>query len=130
MPLHLVTGGCGFIDSHLSAALIARGDRLRVLDDLSNGLEKNLAPFAGVELVRGDIRDADLVERSMKGVTTVLHLAALGSVARSVVSISSPRSSAHRQKAYSAAKSERRRSGTSAESTLKFSLWLVASLWQ
>jgi UDP-glucose 4-epimerase len=83
--MYLVTGGAGFIGSHIVEALVARGDGVRVLDDLSNGLAENLAPFAGsVELVRADIRDVDAVERAMSGVSVVLHLAALGSVARSV----------------------------------------------
>jgi UDP-glucose 4-epimerase len=83
--VYLVTGGAGFIGSHIVEALVARGERVRVLDDLSNGLESNLKPFgAAVELIHGDIRDVSAVERSMAGVTAVLHLAALGSVARSV----------------------------------------------
>jgi len=83
--VYLVTGGAGFIGSHIVEALVREGGRVRVLDDLSNGLESNLTPFgAAVELVHGDIRDASLVERSMRGIETVLHLAALGSVARSV----------------------------------------------
>ena len=55
MARYLVTGGCGFIGSHLCAALLARGDAVRVLDDLSSGFEANLAP--GAELLRGDVAD-------------------------------------------------------------------------
>jgi UDP-glucose 4-epimerase len=80
MTLHLVTGGCGFIGSHLSAALIARGDRVRVLDDLSTGSLANLAP--GAELLRGDIADAALVRQAMEGVVGCFHLAAVASVER------------------------------------------------
>jgi nucleoside-diphosphate-sugar epimerase len=83
--MYLVTGGAGFIGSHVVEALVGDDERVRVLDDLSNGLESNLAPFGKrVELIPGDIRDRATVAAAMKGVSTVLHLAALGSVARSV----------------------------------------------
>src|SRR5688572_28470709 len=66
MALYVVTGGAGFIGSHLADALVARGDRVRVLDDLSSGRRENLAGHrvgelgsgAPVELLVGDIRDA------------------------------------------------------------------------
>lgn len=80
MPLHLVTGGCGFIGSHLCAALIARGDAVRVLDDLSTGSRANLAP--GAELVVGDVADPATVRAAMDGVEGVFHLAAIASVQR------------------------------------------------
>jgi UDP-glucose 4-epimerase len=80
MPLHLVTGGCGFIGSHLCAALIARGDGVRVLDDLSTGCRANLAP--GAELVVGDVADPASVRAAMAGVDGVFHLAAIASVQR------------------------------------------------
>jgi len=82
MSLLLVTGGCGFIGSHLSAALRARGDAVRVLDDLSTGSEANLAP--GAELVRGDVADHAAVRAAMEGVDGVFHLAAIASVERGV----------------------------------------------
>ncbi|MBY0333299.1 MAG: NAD-dependent epimerase/dehydratase family protein [Acetobacteraceae bacterium] len=82
MALYLVTGGCGFIGSHLSAALIGRGDAVRVLDDLSTGSEANLAPRA--HLLRGDVADAALVQRAMDGVAGCFHLAAVASVERGV----------------------------------------------
>lgn len=80
MPLHLVTGGCGFIGSHLTAALIARGGAVRVLDDLSTGSRANLAP--GAELVVGDVADPATVRTAMAGVDAVFHLAAIASVQR------------------------------------------------
>jgi UDP-glucose 4-epimerase len=80
MPLHLVTGGCGFIGSHLTAALIARGAAVRVLDDLSTGSRANLAP--GAELVVGDVADPATVRAAMAGVDAVFHLAAIASVQR------------------------------------------------
>jgi UDP-glucose 4-epimerase len=83
--VYLVTGGAGFIGSHIVEALVGQGERVRVLDDLSNGLADNLLPFGGaVDLVEGDIRDTSVVRRCVAGVEVVLHLAALGSVARSV----------------------------------------------
>jgi UDP-glucose 4-epimerase len=82
LPLILVTGGCGFIGSHLSAALIARGDRVRVLDDLSTGSRANLAP--GAELVTGDITDPAAVRAAFDGAEACVHLAAIASVERGV----------------------------------------------
>lgn len=82
MATVLVTGGCGFIGSHLCAALRARGDTVRVLDDLSTGSPGNLAP--GAELIRGDVADAAAVRRAAEGVDAVFHLAAIASVERAV----------------------------------------------
>lgn len=80
MTLYLITGGCGFIGSHLAAALLARGDRVRVLDDLSTGLRENLAP--GAALIEGDVADASAVRAAMAGVDVCFHLAAIASVER------------------------------------------------
>ena len=81
----LITGGAGFIGSNLAHALIARGERVRVLDDLSTGLLANLEGLGdGLEFVRGDIRDRATVDAAMDGVDRVLHQAALPSVIRSV----------------------------------------------
>jgi UDP-glucose 4-epimerase len=83
--LNLVTGGAGFIGSHLVEALVRAGNRVRVLDDFSTGLETNLAPFKGaIEVIEGSVADPGSVTRSVKGVGVVYHLAALASVARSV----------------------------------------------
>jgi UDP-glucose 4-epimerase len=82
MSKFLVTGGCGFIGSHLCAALIAAGHAVRVLDDLSTGVLANLAP--GAELIRGDVADAGLVATALQGVAGCFHLAAVASVARGV----------------------------------------------
>lgn len=82
MATYLVTGGCGFIGSHLLDALIQRGDSVRVLDDLSTGRVENLP--AGVELTVGDVGDAATVRRLMSGVDGCFHLAAVASVERSV----------------------------------------------
>ncbi len=83
----LVTGGAGFIGSHLADALAARGARVRVLDDLSTGSRGNLAPLferGGAELIVGDVRDAAACARACAGVRYVFHQAALGSVPRSI----------------------------------------------
>ena len=82
---YLVTGGAGFIGSHICERLARDGHSVRVLDDLSSGKEQNLRDLKGdVELIRGDIRDPKLLADVMRGVEVVFHQAALGSVPRSV----------------------------------------------
>ncbi len=81
MATYLVTGGAGFIGSHLGDALLAAGHGVRVLDDLSTGSRENLD--ARCELVLGDVADAGLVRRAMDGAEGCFHLAAVASVARS-----------------------------------------------
>ncbi len=81
----LVTGGAGFIGSHLVDRLLAEGYRVRVLDDLSTGARANLdLDHPGLELQVGDVCDQVLLESSMEGVTAVVHLAAIASVQASV----------------------------------------------
>ena len=82
MSLYLVTGGAGFIGSHLAEALIARGEAVRVLDNLDTGFRENVPD--GAEFCEADVRDADEVARAMEGVDYVFHQAALASVPRSV----------------------------------------------
>lgn len=92
MSLILVTGGAGFIGSHLVDALVARGDRVRVLDDLSSGKLSNLAAHdpgpvgsgGAVEFLEGDIVDAEACTRAMDGVDGVLHEGAQVSVPASI----------------------------------------------
>ncbi|MGL6076856.1 MAG: NAD-dependent epimerase/dehydratase family protein [Fimbriiglobus sp.] len=85
MELSLVTGGAGFIGSHLVESLIRSGRPVRVLDNFSTGLRDNLAHFgSAVEVVDGSLTDAATVERAMRDVSVVYHLGALASVARSV----------------------------------------------
>jgi nucleoside-diphosphate-sugar epimerase len=85
MQSYLVTGGAGFIGSHLVEALLQRGARVRVLDSLATGRPSNLAPFrADIELIEADIRDRDAVAAAVRGCDVVLHQAALPSVQRSV----------------------------------------------
>ncbi len=84
-PLCLVTGGAGFIGSHLVEGLLTGGWPVRVLDDLSTGQEENLVHLTSApELVIGDVSDPGAVARAMEGVGQVFHLAALASVQRSV----------------------------------------------
>jgi len=80
MAHYLVTGGAGFIGSHLVDALLARGDSVCVLDDLSTGKRENLDGRA--ELVVGDVADAALVARTMQNADGCFHLAAVASVER------------------------------------------------
>ena len=79
MADYLVTGGCGFIGSHLAEGLLARGDGVVVLDNLSSGKRSNIAP--GVRLVEGDVADPDAVARAIAGCAGVFHLAGVASVA-------------------------------------------------
>jgi nucleoside-diphosphate-sugar epimerase len=81
----LVTGGAGFIGSNIVDALLKMGEDVRVLDDFSTGREENIASFINdVNIIRGDIRDADAVDSAVKGVDYVCHQAALASVPRSI----------------------------------------------
>jgi UDP-glucose 4-epimerase len=83
--LALVTGGAGFIGSHLVEGLVAAGRPVRVLDDLSTGIRENLAHLSPApDVVIGDVADPGVVARAMQGVSVVFHLAALASVQRSV----------------------------------------------
>lgn len=83
--VYLVTGGAGFIGSHIVERLVRDGHAVRVLDNFSSGKEANLESLRGeVELIRGDIRDSNLVNQAARGVHVVFHEAALGSVPRSV----------------------------------------------
>ncbi len=85
MATYLVTGGGGFIGSNLVKALLARGERVRVLDNFATGKRANLAEFGNdLEIITGDIREPAVCARAVESVEYVLHQAALGSVPRSV----------------------------------------------
>jgi len=84
MALYLVTGGAGFIGSHLVEELARRGDRVRVVDSLVTGKRQNLAHVPHVDFVEGDLADLDVARRAVDGVDFVLHQAAIPSVPRSV----------------------------------------------
>ena len=82
----LVTGGAGFIGSHIVEALLCRGDSVRVLDNFSSGRHENLKDLKGnLEILDGDLRDAGMVKASVKNIDLVFHLAALVSVPQSMI---------------------------------------------
>ena len=82
MSSYLVTGGAGFIGSHLAEALLKRGDRVRIVDNFSSGKKANVP--AGAEVVEGDLADDDVAAKAVAGCEYVLHQAAVPSVPRSV----------------------------------------------
>jgi nucleoside-diphosphate-sugar epimerase len=85
MALYLITGGAGFIGSSIAEALLAAGDRVRILDDFSSGRRENIRSLPGQhELIEGTIVDPEAVARAMRGVEVVFHEAAIPSVFRSV----------------------------------------------
>ena len=86
MAKYLVTGGAGFVGSHLVDALVAAGDKVVVFDNLSSGHKRNLQDHktTDVRLVEGDVRDDKAVKRAAKGCDYVLHLAGIPGVDRSV----------------------------------------------
>jgi len=81
MAHYLVTGGCGFIGSHLCERLQLLGHRVRVIDNLSSGHRINISP--AIELMVGDVSDSAMVNRAMRGIDGCFHLAAIASVQRS-----------------------------------------------
>ena len=85
MAMCLVTGGAGFIGSHLVDALVARGDRVRVLDNLSSGHLENLSQSIDrIEFIEGDVRDEAALRQATAGVEDIFHLAAMVSVPESM----------------------------------------------
>ena len=84
MASYLVTGGAGFIGSHLAEELVRRGHRVRVVDSLITGKRRNLDHVKGVEFLEGDLAAADVAHRAVDGMEYVLHEAAIPSVPRSV----------------------------------------------
>lgn len=81
----LVTGGAGFIGSHIAAAMMAAGARVRVLDDLSTGHRENLDEIGGdLDFIQGSVADEELLKKALAGVEVVFHEAAIPSVPRSV----------------------------------------------
>src|SRR5438046_791014 len=84
MPSYLVTGGAGFIGSHLAEELIRRGERVRIVDSFITGKRQNLAHLPSVDLLEGDLADLNVARRAVDGMDYVLHQAAIPSVPRSV----------------------------------------------
>jgi nucleoside-diphosphate-sugar epimerase len=82
---YLITGGAGFIGSHLVENLVKQGHDVRVLDNFLTGKRENIAQFLGeIDLIEGDIRDLETCKQALEGVNFVLHQAALPSVPRSI----------------------------------------------
>src|SRR5205823_6059102 len=87
MPLSgiaLVTGGAGFIGSHVARALVEQGARVRIIDNLSTGYLENLAEIGEVDFINASINDDDALRRALEGVELVFHQAAIPSVPRSI----------------------------------------------
>src|SRR5205085_8659914 len=84
MPSYLVTGGAGFIGSHLAEELLRRGERVRIVDSFITGKRANLAPLSKAEFIEGDLADLSVARAATNGVDYVLHQAAIPSVPRSV----------------------------------------------
>jgi UDP-glucose 4-epimerase len=85
MSLCLVTGGAGFIGSSLARALLARGDKVRIIDNFSSGKPENIADFAGeIDLIEGDILDDKALARAVDGAELIFHEAAIPSVPKSM----------------------------------------------
>ncbi|MFQ5880873.1 MAG: SDR family oxidoreductase [Candidatus Methylomirabilales bacterium] len=85
MSWYLVTGGAGFIGSHLVEALLHQGEAVRVLDNFTTGRRENLAPILDrIELLEGDLRDRPMVEKAVEEIEVIFHQGALPSVSRSI----------------------------------------------
>jgi nucleoside-diphosphate-sugar epimerase len=84
LSLYLVTGGAGFIGSHLAEELLRRGERVRVIDSLITGKRHNLSHLPAVEFLEGDLADLSVAQAAVRDVDYVLHQAAIPSVPRSV----------------------------------------------
>ena len=84
MASYLVTGGAGFIGSHLTEELVGRGHRVRIVDSLITGKRRNVEHVPGVEFLEGDLAVAAVAERAVQGVEYILHQAAIPSVPRSI----------------------------------------------
>src|SRR5882724_9510358 len=81
----LVTGGAGFIGSHITEALVRRGDTVRVFDNLSTGSLENLRAVENkIEFMKGDLKNKEDIARAVAGIDVIFHEAALRSVPRSV----------------------------------------------
>jgi UDP-glucose 4-epimerase len=84
MKKFLVTGGCGFVGSHMTEKLVENGDSVTIIDDFTTGKKENISKMLDdVELIQGDIRDCDLIKKNMKNKDGVFHFAAKASVPES-----------------------------------------------
>jgi nucleoside-diphosphate-sugar epimerase len=86
MANYLVTGGAGFIGSHIVEELLKRGEKVRVIDNLSTGKIENISNFLKkIEFLEADLRDMDMVQKAVRGGDYILHQAAIPSVPRSII---------------------------------------------
>jgi nucleoside-diphosphate-sugar epimerase len=82
---YLITGGAGFIGSNIAEKLLASGEKIKIIDDLSTGFRENLAELSGdFEFFEGSLNDAEVLRKALKGVEVIFHQAALPSVPRSI----------------------------------------------
>lgn len=84
MALYLVTGGAGFIGSHVIRELLKKSHQVRVLDNFSTGKRSNIEGIQGLSVIEGDIRELCVCEEAVKNADYIIHLAALGSIPRSI----------------------------------------------
>ena len=84
MPRYVVTGGAGFIGSHIVEELLRRGESVRIVDDFSSGRRENLPPGDACDVVEGSVADPAIAQRAVEGCEFVIHQAAIPSVPRSV----------------------------------------------
>ncbi len=83
--MYLVTGGCGFIGSHIATRLVKEGKKVKILDNLSTGKVENIQHIKNeVEFIEGDIRNYELLEKKLQNVNYIFHQAALVSVVKSI----------------------------------------------
>jgi NAD(P)-dependent dehydrogenase (short-subunit alcohol dehydrogenase family) len=123
MAHYLVTGGAGFIGSHLAEELVRRGEQVRIVDSLITGKRQNLAHLPSVEFIQGDLADLEVARRAVAGVDYVLHQAAIPSVPRSVTDPINLESRQHRRVAERPGRGPRRRGEACRVCRFFVSLW-------
>ena len=121
---YLVTGGAGFIGSHIASALVARGEKVKVIDNLITGKNSNLDTFRDrIEFIKVDIRNFDEICGAFSGVSHVFHQAAIPSVPKSVAEPQTESRCQRYRNVQCASRCTRGRSKTSHLCRVKLSLW-------